>query len=230
MNEIILGDCIDVMETMPDNSVDLVLTDPPYAMPAASHKSAYKKYHRSLADMSVLESYFKQYFRSLKRIAKPDSTYYTFCNADSYPVFYRASKETVNACRTVIWYKTYVRQGHTWRHQHEIILWNTRENTKPIYTADCDVLQYKTASDTNRLHPIEKPTALLRRLIAKHPKAKVVFDPFCGSGSTLVAAKELGRDYYGIELDETYHALATERVEKTIPLTTHSAITQEKLT
>jgi adenine-specific DNA-methyltransferase len=65
----------------------------------------------------------------------------------------------------------------------------------------------------NKLHPIEKPLSVLFPLVETFsPEGGLVFDPFAGSGSTLHAAKSLNRRYIGIELDPTYHALATDRL------------------
>jgi DNA modification methylase len=64
----------------------------------------------------------------------------------------------------------------------------------------------------NKLHPTQKPVAALKPLIeAFTQKHDLVLDPFCGSGSTLLAAKILNRNYLGIELDAKYHAAATKR-------------------
>jgi len=65
----------------------------------------------------------------------------------------------------------------------------------------------------NRLHPTQKPVAILKPLIeAFCPEGGLVLDPFCGSGSTLVAAHGVDRDYVGIELDCTYHGIAARRL------------------
>ncbi|MGC9225414.1 MAG: DNA-methyltransferase [Terracidiphilus sp.] len=68
----------------------------------------------------------------------------------------------------------------------------------------------------NKLHPTQKPIAALLPLVETFSQTgSVVLDPFCGSGSTLVAAKQLNRKYIGIELDPAYHAIAARRLAAT---------------
>ncbi|MGA2408801.1 MAG: site-specific DNA-methyltransferase [Candidatus Binataceae bacterium] len=63
------------------------------------------------------------------------------------------------------------------------------------------------------LHPTQKPTALIGRLIANSSRAgELIYDPFCGSGSTLAAAHQLGRVAYGVEIDPGYVAVALQRL------------------
>ena len=67
----------------------------------------------------------------------------------------------------------------------------------------------------NRLHPTQKPTQALRPLIESFTQAgELVLDPFCGSGSTLEAARDLGRDWLGIELDPAHQVTATNRLQR----------------
>ena len=66
-----------------------------------------------------------------------------------------------------------------------------------------------------RLHPNEKPVSLLRYLLSKHP-ARLIIDPFMGSGTTLVAVKELGRRAVGIEIEERYCEIAADRLAQEV--------------
>jgi hypothetical protein len=84
---------------------------------------------------------------------------------------------------------------------------------------DTNVLRVAPVQATarnGRLHPHEKPVALMRLLIEKCPRDALVFDPFCGSGSTLVAAAQLGREAIGVEIDEGYCRVAKERVDRAL--------------
>ena len=82
MNEIIEGDCLEVLGTLEPKSVDLVLTDPPYFLPVNSYVGVRGEgYHkRTLADTSILKGYFAQVFEKLDRILKDTGTFYVFCD------------------------------------------------------------------------------------------------------------------------------------------------------
>ena len=85
-----------------------------------------------------------------------------------------------------------------------------RAGTRP------DVLPWKYTG--NRLHPTQKPVSILRPYIEAFTQpGDTVLDPFCGSGSTLVAAKKTGRNYIGIEIDSAHHRTAAERVRRFQP-------------
>jgi site-specific DNA-methyltransferase (adenine-specific) len=97
------------------------------------------------------------------------------------------------------------------RYQHEQAILLSKGNPKPLSDPPEDVLQWKYTG--NKLHPTEKPVSALLPLINAFTRAgDVVLDPFCGSGSTLIAAAQLGRRFIGIELDRGYWQSAEERL------------------
>lgn len=82
---------------------------------------------------------------------------------------------------------------------------------------DCgSVVRVPPVQSLDRLHPNEKPVDLMTRLLVKCPADRLVLDPFCGSGATLVAAKRLGRRAVGIELDEKYCAATAQRLAQDV--------------
>jgi site-specific DNA-methyltransferase (adenine-specific) len=214
-SQLLQGDCLEVLDTLPSNSIDLVLTDPPYFLPVNSYVGVRGEgYHkRTLADTSILKGYFAQVFEKLNRVLKPTGTFYVFCDAQSYPIFYQTMYPYCEHVRLLIWDKICSYNGFTWRHQHELIAWGEREESTRIPSGDGDIIKCRGVMQADRNHAAEKPVLLLCKLIAKVTKKdQVVLDPFMGSGSTCVAAHKLERQYIGIELDEEHFQTAQKRI------------------
>ena len=83
--------------------------------------------------------------------------------------------------------------------------------SKPIPTGDGDILKCRAVPVESRKHPAEKPLELVSYILQKHDG--LILDPFCGSGTTCVAAKMLGRRYIGIDISEEYCEIARKRLE-----------------
>lgn len=209
---LIHGDCLVEMKNIPDKSVDLVLTDPPYFLPA-KHYQTRKNFLRNFSDLGILEGFFKQFFLELKRIIKATGRIYIFCDGQSYPLFYWYLYHFTKSVRPLIWDKKTSINGYSWRHQHEIIIFAEMFETKPIATGDGDILRYSAVKVDSRQHPAEKPIDLIDALIKKSSNENdTIFDPFMGSGTTGVACKNLKRLFIGIELDKDYYEIAKKRI------------------
>lgn len=217
INKIHNLDCTEALKDMEDNSVDLIVTDPPYFLPVNSYvgKRGEGYVKRHLADTSVLKGFFKQVFAELFRVLKPTGTIYVFCDGQSYPIFYEAMFPYCKYVRPLIWDKMVSYNGYTWRHQHEIIAWGELGEGHRVPTGDGDILKCRGVLQKDRNHPAEKPVELIKKLIAKHEAAEIVLDPFMGSGSVAVAASQLGRKYVGFELNEDFCNTANRRAEET---------------
>lgn len=204
--KLIQGDCLDVLPGIENNSIDLIVTDPPYYLPINSYVgtrvNGYQK--RSLADTSILRGFFDRIFKEFDRLIKKNGTFYIFCDAQSYPIFYNSIYPYCNHVRLIIWDKIISYNGYTWRHQHELILWGEKEDTERIPTGEGDIIKYRGVLQEDRLHPAEKPVGLIKILIKKHKEAQNILDPFSGSGSTMYASQDLGRNCTSIEIDKDY--------------------------
>lgn len=210
-------DCLEGMKQIPDNYVDLVLTDPPYFLPINSYVGKRGKgyHHRTLADTSILKGYFERIFEQLNRIVKPDGTFYIFCDAQSYPIFYQVMFPFCRYVRLLIWDKMISYNGYTWRHQHELIAWGEREDTKRIETGDGDIIKCRGVLQEDRNHPAEKPIEVIRKLIVKHKQTAehlIVLDPYVGSGTTAIICKQLGINFIGFELEKEFYNIALNRL------------------
>ena len=211
------GDCLDLMPQIPDRYVDCILTDPPYFLPA-SHYQTRTQFSRNFADLGILEHFFKDAFREMTRILKPNGVLYIFCDGQSYPLFYYHLFPYCKSIRPLIWDKLTSINGFSWRHQHEIIIFAEMPDAEPKPSGSGDILKCSAVKVDERQHPAEKPVILLCRLIAKSTeKNQIIFDPFMGSGSTGIACLKLQRRFIGIDISHDYIEVAKKRLEKFSP-------------
>ena len=202
--KIIKGEALATMTEMEAESVDMLLTDPPYFMPA-THYVSRQAWKKTFADMGIFEYYFAQYFTQAHRILKADGVVYMFCNAESYPIFYWHAYRAFQKVEMLVWDKQTIGLGSPWRRQHELILFAYK--SKCDYGGNqADIIRCKRVAAAHRVHPAQKPVELLKVLIGKHArKPIVVCDTFAGSGSTVEACRHFDNvGWIAIENDENY--------------------------
>lgn len=204
-NAIIQGDCIRVMRLMQDASVDFVLTDPPYLCR-----------YRSRSGQTVANDnnavWLRPAFAEMHRVLKDRSfclTFYGWNEADLFVAAFRAAGFRIVG--HIVFRKRYASSSRFLRCQHEVAYLLAKGDVALPHEPPSDVLDWTYTG--NRLHPTQKPLSVLRPFIETFcPRGGVVLDPFCGSGSTLVAAKDLGCQYIGIELSAAHSHTAALRV------------------
>ncbi len=215
-NYIILGDCNNILPLIETNSIDLMVTDPPYFIPS-KHYSTRTFFKRNFGDLGILESFFKIFFREIERVLKPTGAFYMFCDGQSYPLFFYHSYFFTKRVRPVIWNKITSINGYTWRHQHEIILFGEMPECKHIPTGDGDIIKSRAVPVKKRTHAAEKPIEVLEKLILKSSKeGDYILDPFVGTGSVIKVCEKLNRNYISIELERTYFNLLMKDVKQII--------------
>lgn len=211
--EVLCGECVEVMRDMPDDSIDAVITDPPFFMPATHYQSrATGSWGRKWADTSILAGWWKTVADEIDRIVTPAGHALVFCNAESYPVFYPVMYERFPTVAALVWDKQRIGMGRIWRNQHELIIAARRSGAyEPQEKNRSNVLRFSPTNARDRIHPVQKPVDLLSDLVAATtPPGGVVLDPFAGSGTTLAAALSMGRRAIGIDADPEYAKRAEE--------------------
>lgn len=232
------GDCLEIINQIPDNSIDLVLTDPPYSsggLFAGERKGNTRvKYcdvnysgtaacpdftgdNRDQMSFIIWETIWIS-----KLIQKMKSGAIACIFTD-----WRQISATINALQCgglifrgiVVWDKGNSRNiPHRFRNDCEYIVWGTKgaRPTKAKENIRCYPGCYHIKGMNNRKkhHQTEKPTELLEKLIQIIPENGLVLDCFMGSGSTGVACVNTNRNFIGIELDETYFQIAKKRIEQ----------------
>jgi len=223
INKLLCGDCLEIMRTFPKESVDIILTDPPYFLPA-KHYQTRKEFKRNFADLGIVEGFFKSIFSEFDRILKRSGLLYVFCDGQSYPLFYFYSYPITKSVRPLIWDKKVSFTGYYWRHQHELILFGVRPESKKIPTGYGDILRFNAVKVNDRNHPAQKPLDLIEYILEKTSKENdIVLDPFTGSGTVCVASKKLGRRWIGIELSREYIELAKNRLDNCFIINKHKS-------
>ena len=206
INQIICGDCLEVMKEMPDECVDLILTDPPYN--AADIGPHHKKYSQGIMQLSIktYRKFCQDWMREAKRLTNRIVFTPGISNMCFYPQPYWC----------LCWHKpaavSFNRMGgfNAWepifiygkipkgkRLGQDFILFNTLNLKKGIES----------------LHPCPKPQRLWNILIDKFSEEnEIILDPFLGSGTTSRGCKDLKRNFIGIEINPEYCKIAEERL------------------
>ena len=202
------GDCRDVLPTI-RGTFSAVITDPPYAIPTQVAQT--RSTTRNVGDLSVAEAGMEVMFRAVDRVLQTGGRYFVFCDGTSYPVISRVFYGRFTTA-LLVWDKGRIGMGREFRKQHELIL-HAWEKETPVVdsggTGYADILRCDPVG-SERVHDAQKPVGLLTQLLRVCGDS--VIDPFAGSGSTLVAAKQEGRTAVGIEIDEANCEKAAKRL------------------
>ena len=206
-NEIVLGDCLSVMPRIPSRSVNFVLTDPPYIVRYKSRDG------RSIKNDDN-DRWLLPAFSEAHRVLERDSYCVSFSGWPHTDKFMSAFRKAgFKVIGHLVFPKRYTSSTSYLKYQHECAFLLAKGYPRKPKSAIGDVIPWSFSG--NKLHPTQKPLSALKPLIqAFSEPSGLVLDPFAGSGSTLVAARRLGRPYFGIELDPIYHGAATERLTR----------------
>jgi modification methylase len=233
LNKIICGDCIDVMQQIPDSSINLVVTSPPYNLKNSTGNgmkngrggkwagAALQKGYTHHDDNMPHDEYVKWQRNCLEQMMR--------ILTDDGAIFYNHKWRVQDGLlqdRQDIVSGFPVRQIIIWRRKgginfnpgyflptYEVIYLIAKKNFKlaPKANALGDVWEF--TQEMNNSHPAPFPIALVDRIISS-TTSEIVLDPFMGSGTTAIVAKALQRQYVGIELSPEYCQLAENRLKQ----------------
>ena len=220
------GDCLEIMKDIEDNSIDLIVTDPPYKVTSRgsagnSGGMLQKKINKSGKVFLHNNIKFKDYLGEFYRILKNGTHMYIMTNHKNLIELLNVATDAgFIFTKSLIWDKGNKIMGQFYMSQFEYILFFRKGKAKKINncgTSDILSIKNKKTKDKNglNLHDTEKPVELMEILIRNSTKENdIVLDTFMGIGGAGVAAKKLNRNFIGIELDEDYFNIAKKRIEE----------------
>lgn len=212
------GDCLELMKRVPNGSVDLVVTDPPYLInyKTGRRKNKSHKFCTCISgddDFNLIANYIKECFR----IMKQNTAMYMFCNCEHVDFFMGELKKYFKIKNAIVWVKNNWTAGdlrNAFGKQYEFLIYASKGMSKIRGKRYSDVWCFDRVAGGSLVHQNQKPVPLLVRAITSSSDVGgVVFDGFMGSGTTGVACKLTGRRFIGIEIDEGYYDIARQRIE-----------------
>lgn len=218
------SDCMNILKNLPDNSIDLIVTDPPYKLTQRGCSGTMGGYWKG--DKAKKGTVFdnndiscKEYLPEFYRILKDKTICYLMCNHTNLQEIINVATETgFKFVKCLIWEKGNKICGRYYMGCFEYILLLRKGGDKPInHCGTPDILKYpikKLKDDNgNNLHDTEKPVELMEVLVENSSnEGELVLDPFMGIGATGVACKKLNRNFIGIEINNIYFNIAKQRI------------------
>lgn len=212
INQIINADCLDILRELPDKSIDLVLTDPPYAM---KFQSNYRqiKYKKIENDNNL--NWLSEWCEQISRVIKDNAHLYIFCSWHNIDKFKIEIEKYIKVKNILIWAKNNTGMGdlfNDYAPQYEMIIYCNPDN-KPLNNGrDSNILYFNRTGNIN--HSTEKPIDMMSYLIDKSSKENdLVLDTFAGSCPVAIACHKLNRRFICIEKDEDYYKASVERLK-----------------
>lgn len=205
------GDCRDVMPSLPPGSVDLLCTDPPYAAAAATVTTGFAKakWGGNWGDMSLVALLAESALDSTS--LAPSHQSFWFADHLSFAAVMPSFFRRYSMVQTVVWDKDMLGIGAGFRKQTELIIYGRKGDApSPANKSLRDIVRIRP-NYASKEHPAAKPEALMHHLMSE-TEWRVALDPYAGSGTTLIVAKQLGRKVIGIEVEERYCEVIAKRL------------------
>ncbi|SQG53158.1 DNA-methyltransferase [Streptococcus pyogenes] len=212
-------DVLELMSEIDNESVDLIVTDPPYLIDYKTNRRQDKqhKFSKTILNDNNPEL-VKSYIKECYRILKDNTAMYMFCSFDKIDFFKKEIDKYFNIKNIIIWEKNNHTAGDLeaqFGKKYEMLI--LANKGRRLFNGDrlTDVWRFNRVSSDKLIHQNQKPIELIKRCIIKHSDAgDVIFDGFMGSGTTAVACIDTDRHFIGSEIDGEYFGIAQKRIKR----------------
>ena len=208
-------DCLEGMKRLADKSIDLIVTDPPFAVGLTSNgiRGTYE-------DLNLLRPFWELCLNEWRRVLKDGAQIYLHTDWRTYPFLYPILQKFFVPRNLIVWDYTWMKAGNFYRHTHEFIIFASNGAMARTFSpSETDIWRIKCINFTspNKFHPSEKPVELCEKMIRNSSReGDTVLDCFAGSGTTGVACVKLNRKFIGFEIDERFFTVAQKRIDEAI--------------
>ena len=224
---ILRADSREIIKRIPDNSVDFILTDPPYNLGQHSTGNiplpGRSAMNNDVAEWDMIDFNPEEWADEFIRILKPTGNLFIFTSYNQLGRWYNSLDHKFDTSNFMIWHKTnpapkIYKAGFLNSCEMIFTCWNKKHTWNFISQAEMhnfieSSICMKPERLSNPKHPAQKPVSILRKMIEiASNENDIVFDPFMGVGSTGVAALSLNRRFIGVEIDESYYEAAKKRI------------------
>ncbi|MGK0723813.1 DNA-methyltransferase [Aerococcus urinaeequi] len=221
--------CLNQIKTLQDNSVDLILTDPPYNIAKYSTGNINlpnrKSINNDLGTWDIEEINPFDFVEEFKRILKPDGNIFIFTSYNLIGKWHEAFDSEFDTFQFFIWHKTnpmpkIYKNGFLNSCEMIVCLWNKGHkwnfsNQREMHNFFESPICMGKERLKNPKHPAQKPLKLIKHLMnIGSNEGDLVYDPFMGVGTTGVAALELNREFIGVEIDNVFFEAAEKRINE----------------
>lgn len=227
---VLRGDSREYIKRIPDNSIDFILTDPPYNISKHSTGNiplpGRSAINNNVAEWDMIDFNPEDWADEFIRILKPSGNLFIFTSYNQLGRWYDCLDHKFDTSNFMIWHKTnpvpkIFKAGFLNSCEMIFVCWNKNHtwnfiSQKEMHNFIESPICMRPERLKNPKHPAQKPLSILKKMIKiASNENDIVFDPFMGVGSTGVAALELNRRFIGIELDEVYYEAARCRINET---------------
>lgn len=225
--KLLKGDCLELMKDIPDESIDMILTDPPYLQ---GYKTNRRKDNHHEFSSEILNDTPQTGSRMIVKFLelsyqklRNNSAILVFCNTNKIDFFKQEIEKAGFKIKNII---VWVKNNHTagdlkasFGHQYEFVILANKGRRFINGNRDNDVMFFDKVAGKEQLHQNQKPVDLLQYLVEELSDSNnTILDPFMGSGSTGVACVNTNRNFIGMELDEKYFEIAKQRIGEIVKL------------
>lgn len=225
---VLCADSREVIKRIPDNSIDFILTDPPYNLGQHSTGNiplpGRSAMNNDVAEWDMIDFNPEEWADEFIRILRPTGNLFIFTSYNQLGRWYNCLDHKFDTSNFMIWHKTnpapkIFKAGFLNSCEMIFTCWNKKHTWNFISQAEMhNFLESPICMRPERLsnpkHPAQKPISILRKMIEiATNEGDIIFDPFMGVGSTGVAAMQLGRRFIGVEIDKDYCAAGKKRIE-----------------